>query len=205
MTTTTIPVHLGRRRGRGSRSGFLAMTGEGHRQRRHRGGHRGYGSPFFAGRRARRGNIRAAILALLGEGPMHGYQIMSELSERSGGVWRPSPGSVYPTLQQLEDEGLVEPAESESGRRVFRLTQAGHEEAARHTGQAPWEAVGEQADDALFELRDLVSQVLAATRQVAQAGTTRQVSAAQDVLRATRKSLYRLLAEDDVPENDESA
>lgn len=114
--------------------------------------------------------------------------------------WRPSPGSVYPTLQQLEDEGLLEPAESESGRRVFRLTGTGRDEAAQLTGAAPWDEVGEQADDALVELRDLVSQVLAATRQVAQAGSARQVAAAQDVLRATRKSLYRLLPEDDVPE-----
>jgi DNA-binding PadR family transcriptional regulator len=141
---------------------------------------------------------------LLGEEPMHGYQIIRELYERSGGVWRPSPGSVYPTLQQLEDEGLVEPAESESGRRVFNLTDAGRAEVAQQTGPAPWEEVGEQADDTLVELRDLVFQVLAATRQVAQAGTARQVAAAQDVLRATRKSLYRLLAEDDAPDGDEN-
>ncbi len=136
---------------------------------------------------------------------MHGYEIMSELAERSGGVWRPSPGSVYPTLQLLEDEGLVEPAESESGRRVFQLTATGKKEASAHTGPAPWDAVGAEADDAIVELRELVLQVLEATRQVGQAGTARQISAAQDVLRSTRKSLYRLLAEDESPETDESA
>ena len=86
----------------------------------------GFGGPFFGpGRRAGRGDIRAAILALLAEEPMHGYQIIQVISERSGGNWTPSPGSVYPTLQQLEDEGLIEPAASESGRRVFALTDAG--------------------------------------------------------------------------------
>ena len=86
-------------------------------------------SPGFLGRgpRAGRGDVRAAILALLAEEPMHGYQIMRELGERSGGVWRPSPGSIYPTLQQLEDEELVRPETGDGGRRVFALTDAGRE------------------------------------------------------------------------------
>ncbi len=209
MTSTTVPYpfHRGRRQ---RAHGVFFMRDDDqsvHRRRRGRrgGGQRGHGGPSFGGRRARRGNIRTAILSLLTERPMHGYEIMGELAERSGGVWRPSPGSVYPTLQQLEDEGLVEPAESESGRRVFQLTAAGNKEASAHTGPAPWDAVGTEADDAIVELRELVLQVLAATRQVGQAGTARQISAAQDVLRSTRKSLYRLLAEDDTPENGESA
>jgi DNA-binding PadR family transcriptional regulator len=157
----------------------------------------GFGGPFFGpGRRAGRGDIRAAILALLAEEPMHGYQVIQVISERSGGNWTPSPGSVYPTLQQLEDEGLIEPAASESGRRVFALTDAGRAASTADDAPAPWEAVGE-ADHDLVELRDLVHQVLAATRQVAQAGTAAQVKGAQDVLRTARKGIYRLLAEDD--------
>ena len=102
------------------------MTGErpgrrGHRRsRRGMHGPAGFGGPLGPGRRAGRGDMRAAILALLAEEPMHGYQIIQVISERSGGNWTPSPGSVYPTLQQLEDEGLIEPAASESGRRVSR-------------------------------------------------------------------------------------
>ena len=173
-----------RRRGRG-------------RSRRGMHGPAGFGGPFFGpGRRAGRGDIRAAILTLLAEEPMHGYQIIQVISERSGGNWTPSPGSVYPTLQQLEDEGLIEPADSETGRRVFALTEAGRTASAADGASAPWEAV-DQVDADLIELRDLVHQVLAATRQVAQAGTTAQVKAAQDVLRTARKSIYRLLAEDD--------
>jgi len=157
----------------------------------------GFGGPSFGGRKAGRGEIRAAILALLGEEPMHGYQIIRELSERTEGVWQPSPGSVYPTLQQLEDEELVRADQSASGKRVFHLTDAGRETAAALPSKTPWEDVGREANDTLVALRDLAFQVMAATRQVAQAGTTTQLAAAQDVLRIARKSLYRLLAEDD--------
>ena len=91
------------------------------------------GSPGFPrGPKASRGDVRAAILALLREGPRNGYQIMSEIEERSGGAWRPSPGAVYPALQQLADEGLVE-AEESSGRRTFRLTDMGR----RHIEENP--------------------------------------------------------------------
>ncbi len=127
---------------------------------------------------------------------MHGYQIIREIGERSDGAWTPSPGSVYPTLQQLADEGHVTASESD-GRRVFALTDAGRAEAASRTGSLPWEAAAEQADDDLVSLRDLVFQVAGATRQVASAGTQRQLAAAQEILRETRRKLYRLLAEDD--------
>jgi DNA-binding PadR family transcriptional regulator len=157
----------------------------------------GFGGPFGPGRRAGRGDIRAAILTLLAEEPMHGYQIIQVVAERSGGNWTPSPGSVYPTLQQLEDEGLIEPAESESGRRVFTLTETGRTASAAEDAPAPWEEAVGDADADLVELRDLVHQVLAATRQVAQAGTTAQVNSAKDILRTARKGIYRLLAEDE--------
>ena len=204
MTATTVP-HAGRCRRKAHKTVWF-MSDESPR-RRGRGRHGrgrpgpggfGFGGPGFGpGRRAGRGDIRAAILTLLAEEPMHGYQVIQVISERSNGNWTPSPGSVYPTLQQLEDEGLIEPAPSESGRRVFALTDAGRAAIPTATESAPWdEAVGE-ADTELVELRDLVHQVLAATRQVAQAGTAAQIKGAQEILRTARKGIYRLLAEDD--------
>ena len=171
--------------------------------------HHEHGFPGFLGRgpRAGRGDVRAAILALLAEQPMHGYQIMRELNERSGGVWRPSPGSIYPTLQQLEDEELVRPETGDGGRRVFALTDAGREAgAAAASGPAPWDAVGVEGDASALELRDLVGQVMNAARQVLHAGEPAQIAQAKDVLRDTRRKLYRILAEDspDTPESTES-
>ena len=168
---------------------ILFMTGRRHRR------HRGFGPGYAFGRRAGRGDIRAAILVLLAEEPMHGYQIIQELAERTGGVWRPSPGSVYPTLQQLEDEELVRETSSDSGKRVYELTDAGREQAA--STAAPWSAVAGESEDDLVALRDLAHQVLAATRQVAHAGTSAQIEAAQTVLRDARRALYRLLADED--------
>ena len=199
MTATTVPTAGNCRRN--ARMHVLFMTDERPRRRRGRHGRGpfgpGFGGPGFGpGRRAGRGDMRAAILTLLAEEPMHGYQIIQVISERSGGNWTPSPGSVYPTLQQLEDEGLIEPAASETGRRVFALTDAGREAGRTGSAPAPWEAV-DSTDDDLIELRNLVQQVVAATRQVAQAGTAAQIKGAQDVLRAARKGIYRLLAEDD--------
>jgi DNA-binding PadR family transcriptional regulator len=167
------------------------MSGARHGRRRHR-----HGGPGYAfGRRAGRGDIRAAILALLVEEPMHGYQIIQELTERTGGVWRPSPGSVYPTLQQLEDEELVRESAPESGKRVYELTDAGREQAA--SSPAPWSAVAGENEDALVALHDLAHQVIAATRQVAHAGSEAQLAAAQAILRDARRSLYRILSEDE--------
>jgi DNA-binding PadR family transcriptional regulator len=164
------------------------MSGPHRGRRRHRGGQHAFG------RRAGRGDIRAAILTLLAEEPMHGYQIIQELTERTGGVWRPSPGSVYPTLQQLQDEELVREAPSDSGKRVYELTDAGREQA---TGaRAPWSEVAGESADALVALHDLVHQVMAATRQVAHAGSPAQLESAQEILREARRALYRLLAED---------
>ena len=136
---------------------------------------------------------------------MHGYQIMRELGERSGGVWRPSPGSIYPTLQQLEDEELVRPETGDGGRRVFALTDAGREaQEAAAGGPAPWDEVGAEGDSSALELRDLVGQVVAAARQVLHAGEPAQIAQAKDVLRDARRKLYRILAEDS-PEASETA
>jgi DNA-binding PadR family transcriptional regulator len=171
-----------------------------------RGGRGGFafGEPGFFGRgqKAARGDVRAAILTLLAETPMHGYQIIGELSERSGGVWSPSPGSIYPTLQLLEEEGLIRGAESD-GKKVFTLTEAGLATlATRAEGRrAPWDEVGADVDSALVELRDAIGQVAGAARQIARAGTGAQVAQAKKLLVDTRRSLYRILAEDDAAED----
>lgn len=152
--------------------------------------------PFFRGRpKVGRGDVRAAILALLAEGPRHGYQIIQDLAERTGGVWRPSPGSVYPTLQMLEDEGLVRPVETE-GKKIYHLTDEGRV-FAESQGQAPWENLG--VDEGHVELRDLAFQVGAAVMQVAHAGTSTDVEQAKTILADARKRLYGLLAESDQP------
>ncbi|MDQ2959491.1 MAG: PadR family transcriptional regulator [Candidatus Dormibacteraeota bacterium] len=155
----------------------------------------GRGFPWGGGHRAGRGDIRAAILALLSEEPMHGYQVIQELERRTGGRWRPSPGSVYPTLQQLEDEGLVRAVEPEAGRRAFELTDAGREEASASTGPPPWEEVAGGDNDG-SSTWELFRQVGGATWQVTRAGSPKQVTQAAEILRDARRRLYQLLAED---------
>jgi len=149
------------------------------------------------GKRARRGDVRAAILLLLEEEPRNGYQLMQELEERSGGVWRPSPGSIYPALSQLEDEGLVRSDES-AGRRAFELTDAGRTylEENREALGSPWDDVGGDVPEGIIELRKLMMQLGMATMQVAQAGDEAQTAEAQKVLEDARRSLYRILAGD---------
>jgi DNA-binding PadR family transcriptional regulator len=193
--------HRGRGRHGGPPEGFDPATGQpfgpGFGRRgggRGHGGGRGRGGP-----RPRRGDVRLAVLRLLSEEPMHGYQIITELGERSGGVWRPSPGSIYPTLQVLADEGLVTSAESE-GRRVFTLTDAGKvavTEAESHGRRAPWDELADDADRGAMQLRDRLGQVMGASAQVAQIGTPGQIARAEQILTDTRKALYGLLAEDD--------
>ncbi|MDA8310724.1 MAG: PadR family transcriptional regulator [Actinomycetota bacterium] len=148
--------------------------------------------------RSRRGDVRLAVLRLLAEQPMHGYQMITELAERSGGAWRPSPGSIYPTLQQLEDEGLVTVSEQD-GRRTFSLTDAGRAEAQRASAGrgAPWDDLAAEDAAATRSLRATAFQVMGAVVQVAAAGDERQLGRAETLLKETRKALYRLLAEDD--------
>ncbi|MCI0426320.1 MAG: PadR family transcriptional regulator [Actinobacteria bacterium] len=156
----------------------------------------GFGpGPFFAGGpKVGRGEVRIAILQLLTEQPMHGYQIMQELSKRTSGVWRLSPGSVYPTLQQLEDEGLVR-ADRQDGKNVYSLTDDGRA-AVESEATTPWETLGGGVHDELFELRDIGFQVGAAVIQVARTGSTAQVAKAKEILENARREIYRLLAED---------
>jgi len=147
--------------------------------------------------------VRAAALALLAEQPMNGYQIIEEIARRSGGVWRPSSGSVYPALQQLEDEGLIRADQSE-GRRVFQLTEDGRTYVEEHPDElaAPWEAVTDGMPEGLFELRDLIGQVGMAFMQVAQVGTEAQIAEAKQVLADTRRALYGILAEGGAEDDD---
>jgi DNA-binding PadR family transcriptional regulator len=153
------------------------------------------------GRRGR-GDVRAAILALLAERPMHGYEMIQELEARTGGVWRPSPGSVYPTLQLLEDEGLITGDEGE-GRRRFTLTDAGRAEAERQ-GQAPWEQVTAGVAPAAWNLRDAIAQTAQAAWSVGAAGTEAQQAKALEILHDARRRLYAILAEADQPEEREA-
>jgi DNA-binding PadR family transcriptional regulator len=145
-----------------------------------------------------RGDVRAAILVLLDEESLTGYALMDEIERRSGGAWRPSPGSVYPALQLLEDEGLVR-AEESQGRKPFVLTDAGRSYVAERREELgePWARSAEGVGEDRLELRGLVRQIGAAVFQVAAAGDTAQVARAQELLAETRRGLYRILAEDD--------
>jgi DNA-binding PadR family transcriptional regulator len=135
---------------------------------------------------------------LLDESPRNGYQIIQELSERSNGAWRPSPGSVYPILQQLEDEGLVEISSVVSGK-TYNLTASGKAlvEKDRATLGKPWETAAADVSDATSDLFGTLRQVVHSVRQVAMAGSEAQTQKATAILADARRSIYRLLAEDE--------
>nr|WP_253798823.1 PadR family transcriptional regulator [Kitasatospora paracochleata] len=159
------------------------------------GGHGVRGHGRGRGGRARRGDVRASLLALLKERPMHGYEMITEIGERTGGAWRPSPGSVYPTLQLLEEEGLIR-AREESGKRLFELTDAGREEA--EAGQdSPWDEAGRGVDwEAVQEVGAALAAVDQAVRQVMMTGTEEQRAKGLTVLAEAKKKLYLILAEE---------
>jgi DNA-binding PadR family transcriptional regulator len=168
-----------------------------HRQRsRHGyGRHEMRGGRGHRGRhRVRRGDVRSAILALLDDRPMHGYEMIQELEERTGGRWTPSAGSIYPTLQLLEDEGLVTPEEID-GRKVYSLTDTGKEAAPERTeGGRPWEQGDE--DSPRFEARKEMFKLMGAAKQVARADDEEQLKEATEILKEARRKLYGLLAEE---------
>ncbi|MFG3487924.1 MULTISPECIES: PadR family transcriptional regulator [unclassified Streptomyces] len=163
----------------------------------------GGGGPFGGGRghgggrgRARRGDVRASILALLKDRPMHGYEMIREIGERSDGAWRPSPGSVYPTLQMLEDEGLIV-SESEGGKKLFTLTDTGRAEADGGP-EAPWQDAGRGVDwEAMNEIRQAGFGLMEAFGQVWKAGSAEQRKKAVGVINEARKKLYLILADED--------
>ena len=155
---------------------------------------RGFFDPKTGGTRMGRGDVRAAVLTLLAEKPMHGYQIIQEIDERSGGSWKPSPGSVYPTLQLLTDEGLVV-AEESNGRKTYALTDEGRQVAdAASEESAPWESQTsrESARGALPRAGVELAQAVA---QVGRSGSSAQVEQAIAVLDEARRKLYSLLAQ----------
>ncbi|MGW8700879.1 PadR family transcriptional regulator [Streptomyces eurythermus] len=155
-------------------------------------GPRGRGGPRG---RARRGDVRASLLALLKERPMHGYEMIQEIAERSGGAWKPSPGSVYPTLQLLEDEGLIA-SQSEGGKKLFALTESGRA-AAEEGPDAPWEEATRGVDwEALGEIRQAGFGLMEAFGQVWKTGSKEQREKALTVVNDARKKLYLILADE---------
>jgi len=226
-----------RRRGRNRDRGFAEMTddrpergerGERGDRHEHRGGRRGghshghggpdSGSERGAGfgprrgrRRASRGDVRAAVLALLAEEPQHGYAVIGQLAERSGGLWRPSPGSIYPVLAALEEEGLVT-SDTTDGRKVFSLTDAGRTYVAENADEVrePWTPAQSRHRDRAIVLFDAVRSLGSAAKEVARNGSDAEVDQARGVLDEARRSLYRILAADpaeptDSPEPTDSA
>jgi DNA-binding PadR family transcriptional regulator len=148
------------------------------------------------GTRMGRGDVRAAVLALLAEQPMHGYQIIHEIEERSGGTWKPSPGSVYPTLQLLADEGLIR-AEESNGRKTFSLTDEGRAEAESASDRsAPWDTPGKRDASSATALPKAGIDLAQAAAQVGRSGTPDQIREAVDVLNEARRKLYSILAQD---------
>jgi DNA-binding PadR family transcriptional regulator len=146
----------------------------------------------------RRGDVRAALLVLLDEEPRNGYGLMQEIERRSEGEWRPSPGSVYPALSQLEDEGLIRAEQEGSGRR-FALTDEGRAHVEEHRSQLgePWANLGGAEGGSNRDLRRAIGETAAAVMQVARAGSPAQTQQALTVLADARKALYRILAEDE--------
>ena len=199
--------------GQPARRGHAAAAGSGGRRRGCGGliaaGSRAWSAwPDFGrrirvsrGPKVRRGDVRAAILDVLAVEPMNGYQIIQQIAERSGGAWKPSPGSVYPTVQQLEDEGLVEGSEGE-GRRLLQLTDEGRplrrgapRRARRHL--APVRRRAPRRSEGPGDLKPVIGQVMGAVWQVVVSGTKQQQAEAAEILADTRRKLYGLLAEGD--------
>lgn len=148
------------------------------------------------GSRMARGDVRTAVLSLLAEKPMHGYQIITEIAERSGGSWKPSAGSVYPTLQLLADEGLIE-AEEENGRKTYSLTEAGRATATEASeAPAPWESSGSRDHTRFSALPKAGMDLAAAAAQVGRSGSAEQVQQTIEVLDEARRRLYSILAQD---------
>lgn len=147
------------------------------------------------GTRAGRGEVRSAVLALLAERPMHGYQIIREIEERSGGSWKPSAGSVYPTLQLLADEGLIS-AEESNDRKIYSLTEAGREASAGSDSSVPWGASDQQPQPGFGALPKAGVELAQAAAQLGRSGSAKQVQEGIEVLEDARRRLYSILAQD---------
>ena len=159
----------------------------------------GPGRPRGRRRGGRGGDVRAAALLLLEEQPKHGYQLIQEIGERSNGAWTPSPGSIYPVLQQLEDEGFIS-FERVDGRKTATLTDEGtaYVEENREQLGTPWEDASREGPGADHrELRESLHGLVVAWKQIAQAGTAAQREQAATVMKDARKAMYRILADDE--------
>jgi DNA-binding PadR family transcriptional regulator len=139
--------------------------------------------------------VRAAILTLLAERPMHGYEMIQQIAERSNGLWKPSPGSVYPTLQLLDDEGLISASKSHGSKKLFELTDEGRA-AAEKVGTAPWDEITEGADPGHMNLRAAVGQLFGAVAQSAHTATADQQQRIVEILNNARREVYGILGED---------
>lgn len=151
---------------------------------------------FGRGKRGRRGDVRAAILLLLAERPMHGYEMIQQIAERSQGLWRPSPGSVYPTLQMLADEGLIAGSETEGSKKLFTLTDAGRA-AAEKIATPPWEEIADGVHPGQMSLRNAAGQLFGAVTQALYTAAPDQQQRLLDVLNRARRDIYGILGETD--------
>lgn len=189
------PQHHHGRGGRGHHGGYggFGPRGFGGGPGFGPGGPGGFGGPR-RGRRPR-GDVRNAILLLLAEQPMHGYQLMEAIAERSGGRWRPSPGAVYPTLNLLEDEGVITLTQS-AGRKLAELTEDGRALVEREAAGWP-DPFGTEGAESGVDLRGELAQLHEAVRSVGRGGTEEQRARAAQILADARRSVYRLLAGDE--------
>lgn len=146
--------------------------------------------------RGRRGDVRAAILALLAEQPMHGYEMIQQIADRSQGLWRPSPGSVYPTLQLLVDEGLIAGNGIQGSKRLFELTDDGRA-AAEEIGTPPWQAIADDVDPGQVNLRAAIGQLFGAVAQAADVASADQQQRIVDIVNTARREVYNILGETD--------
>lgn len=179
------------RRGRGERG----ERGHGAPHGSKRGGPRGTGR--HRGRRHNRGDVRAALLVLIAAEPRHGYELMQEIGERTAGSWQPSPGSVYPALAQLQDEGLIRVDTDESGRGIATLTPAGETYFAENGEEleSVWDAVKDQTTDGQRDLSIRLKGLVLAYRQVKAVGTAEQLQAGVKVIDEAQRGLYAVLAQ----------
>jgi DNA-binding PadR family transcriptional regulator len=160
----------------------------------------GFGGPRGGWRRGgpgrgRRGDVRAAILVLLAERPMHGYEMIQQIAERSNGIWKPSPGSVYPTLQLLNDEGLITEGQTDGSKKLFELTDDGRA-AAEKVQTPPWDEIAEGADPGHLNLRAAMGQLFGAVAQSAHTATAEQQQRIVDIINTARREVYGILGED---------
>jgi DNA-binding PadR family transcriptional regulator len=145
--------------------------------------------------RGRRGDVRAAILVLLAERPMHGYEMIQQIAQRSNGIWKPSPGSVYPTLQLLNDEGLITASETDGSKKLFELTDEGRA-AAEKVETPPWDQIAQGADPGHLNLRAAIGQLFGAVAQSAHTASTEQQQRIVEILNNARREVYGILGED---------